>query len=346
MAKRLILSDLHFGDPLCSLRREFVTTGLRQFLQGLKDVDELILAGDILDVNIASLTQAIEGVKGPESWPKQIGFRAWLAFLFDGLEFNVNKIVFIPGNHDYIIWNILATDKAFVQPISQGQVPKNLPLMKGVFPHAFIRGVFPKELWERFIVVYPDYEFNLSGRKIFVTHGHYLDDQQTLFKNLQELIDEANGNEAKAVRKFFIGTAQYQAVANAVSYMKGMREFIYRVHKKLGKLLDKVDIIGKLRNQPINNSMVRAIELYLRYFSDTQPDVFIFGHTHEAGHIFDIIFDGKYRRSIEIWNTGCFIEKGNIAGSFILTEDDSGANGTITLFEVNLNGDVQNKMSK
>jgi len=35
MGKRLIFSDLHFGDPLCSLRREAVTTGLRQFLRGL-----------------------------------------------------------------------------------------------------------------------------------------------------------------------------------------------------------------------------------------------------------------------------------------------------------------------
>ncbi len=343
MAKRLIFSDLHFGDPLCSLRREFVTTGLRQFLQGLTHVDELILAGDILDANIASLTQAIEGVKGSRPWPKQIGFRAWLAFLFEGLKFNVNKIVYIPGNHDYIIWNILATDKAFVQPISQGQIPKNLPLMKGVFPDAFIRGVFPMELRERFVIVYPDYEFNLSGRKIFVTHGHYLDDQQTLFKNLQEIIDEANGNEAEAVRKFFIGTAQYQAVANAVSYMKGMRKFVDRVHKTLGKLLDKIDIIGKIRNQPINKRMVRAIEMYLRYFSNKQPDVFIFGHTHEAGHIFANVFDGKHGRSIEIWNDGCFIEKENVAGSFILTDEDSEANGTITLFEVNLKGDIQKK---
>jgi predicted phosphodiesterase len=286
MAKRLIFSDLHFGDPLCSLRRELVTTGLRQFLQKLKHVDEVILAGDILDVNIASLTQAIEGVTGLEPWPKQIGFRAWLAFLFDGLKFNVNRIVYIPGNHDYIIWNILATDKAFIQPISQGQIPQNLPLMKGVFSDAFIRGVFPKPLRERVVVVYPDYEFNLCGRNIFVTHGHYLDDQQTLFKNLQEMINEANGDEAKAVRKFFIGTAQYQAVANAVSYMKGMRKFVYRAHKTLAKLLDKVDVIGKIRNQPINKRMVRAIEIYLRYFSDTKPDVFIFGHTHMEYRLF------------------------------------------------------------
>lgn len=340
MAKRLIFSDLHFGDPLCSLRRKSVASGLRQFVQELEYVDELILAGDILDANIASLTQAIEGIKGTEPWPKQIGFRDWLAFLFEGLKFNVNKIVYIPGNHDYIIWNILATDKAFVQPISQGQIPQNLPLMEGVFSDAFIRGIFPKQVRERLVVVYPDYEFNLSDRSVLVTHGHYLDDQQTLFKNLKEMIYEANGNEAEAVRNFFIGTAQYQTLANVVSYMKGMRKFVYKAHKKIGKILDTIDIIGKIRNQPINNRMIKAIEMYLRYFSKKQPDVFIFGHTHDAGHIFDIISGELYRKSIEIWNTGCFIENEKFAGSFLLI-DEAYANDKITLFGEDLTGDIR-----
>jgi UDP-2,3-diacylglucosamine pyrophosphatase LpxH len=127
MAKRLIFSDLHFGDPLCSFRREAVTTGLRHFLRGLGQVNELILAGDILDANISSLTRAIEGVKGTGIWPKQMGFRAWLAFLFQGDEFKVEQIIYLPGNHDYKIWDILSTDRNFVQPISAGKKPTNSP---------------------------------------------------------------------------------------------------------------------------------------------------------------------------------------------------------------------------
>jgi hypothetical protein len=46
---------------------------------------------------------------------------------------------------------------------------------------------------------------------------------------------------------------------------------------------------------------------------------------------------------ILIWNTGCFIEKGNIAGSFILTEEDYD-NGTITLFEETLTGNIYKKV--
>jgi hypothetical protein len=61
MAKRLIFSDIHFGDPSCSLSNKSVAEGLRSFLWDLSEVQDLILAGDILDANISSLTRAIEG---------------------------------------------------------------------------------------------------------------------------------------------------------------------------------------------------------------------------------------------------------------------------------------------
>jgi predicted phosphodiesterase len=198
-------------------------------------------------------------------------------------------------------------------------------------------------------VVYPDYEFRSSRRKILVTHGHYLDHQQTLFKDLQELIKK-EGSEAKAVRKFFIATAQYQTVAHAVSYMKEMREFVDRIHKIAGSLLKKIDLIGRLRNQPINKRMVRAIEMYLAYFSKKQPDVFIFGHTHQAGRrsAYALLRKSQERllhRNIEIWNAGCFIEnrQENRAGSFILLDDTPGTQEAITLYEVDLTGGVHQK---
>lgn len=349
MARRLIFSDLHFGDPHCSLRRESVTTGLRQFLRDLGQVTELILAGDILDANISTLTRAIEGVKGSGVWPKLMGFRAWLNFLFEGTAFQVGKIIYLPGNHDYIIWNILSADRVFVQPISTGKVPAELPLMSGVFPEAFIRGTAPEKIRNSFIVKYPDHEFPLAQRKVLVTHGHYLDEQQTLFKNLDELVSEEGGDVAKAVRKFFIGTAQYQAVANAISYLKRSREFVYKTYTTLSRLLDKINIIGRLRNQPINKAMLRAIEMYLLYFSKKQPDVFIFGHTHKAGRTSTQVLEkrgGKrlLDKVVEVWNIGSFLENPgeNRAGSFILTDDDA-AKDKITLYEVTLSGTVQKK---
>ncbi len=282
MAKRLIFSDLHFGDTQCSFSKEAVTVGLRKFLRGLGHVEELILAGDILDANISSLMIAIEGKKGKKAWPRQIGFRKWLYFIFERSKFTVDRIVYVPGNHDYVVWNILSTNKAFVEPISRGQIPGDLPLMESTFAHPFIRGLSPKKFQDKFMAIYPDYEFNLGKRKALVTHGHYLDETQTLFRNLKKLVKQ-EGNERKPVKKFFKLTAQYQTAANAVSYVKESREFVEKAYKSISKLINTVNFIGKLRHKAIDLSMLKAIEMYLLYFRNRRPDVFIFGHTHEAG---------------------------------------------------------------
>jgi UDP-2,3-diacylglucosamine pyrophosphatase LpxH len=347
MAKRIIFSDLHFGDPSCSLSCQPVALGLRSFLWSLGTVEDLILAGDILDANISSLTRAIEGKKSPGTWPKQIGFRHWLAHLFEDNKFDAKRIVYIPGNHDYIIWNILSTNEVFVDPISQGKVPTNLPLSEGKFPQPFIRGVAPEEVRDRFSVVYPDYEFELAGRFVLVTHGHYLDEQQTLFRNLSALVRAEKGNKKEAVRKFFIGTAQYQAVANAVSYLKGTREFVEKAYKSISSIFDA---IGKLRNKPIDVNMLKAIEMYLCYFRNKEPDVFVFGHTHEAGHTSTkvLVSDTAKRlipKDIEVWNDGSFLYSGSkrLAGTFVVTDDEPVAGGPIRLFEVDSKGNVKKK---
>lgn len=345
MARTIIFSDLHFGDPDCSLSNPRVEAGVRSFLSDLGTVDELILAGDILDANISSLTRAIEGQRSSGGMGEQIGFRQWFAHLLEGNGFDTKSIVYIPGNHDYIIWNILSTNEAFVDPISQGKIPTNLPLTEGDFPQPFIRGIASERVRDRFCVVYPDFEFDLAGRSVLVTHGHYLDEQQTLFKNLDELIRLEKGNKKEAVRKFFIGTAQYQAVANAVSYLKSTRNFVEVAYKSISSIFD---VIGKLRDKPIDQNMLKAIEMYLYYFRDKQPDVFVFGHTHKAGRSnTKALRSGRAERlipkDIEVWNDGSFLHSRSReqAGTFILTEDNPATGGPIKIFEVNSKGAVK-----
>ncbi len=71
MPKRVIFSDLHFGDPKCALRREAVAKSLRDFLKKEGPFEDLVLAGDILDANISSLTTAIWGIRGKKLWPNR-----------------------------------------------------------------------------------------------------------------------------------------------------------------------------------------------------------------------------------------------------------------------------------
>jgi predicted phosphodiesterase len=346
MAKRVIFSDLHFGDPACSLSSQPVALGLRSFLWGLGDVRELILAGDIPDANISSLHTAIEGRNGSGPWPKQMGFRQWLSFLFENDKFGVESIICIPGNHDYIIWNILSTNKAFVDPISQGNTPTSLPLMEDKFVQPFIRGVAPLKVRDRFIVTYPDYEFDLSGRSVLVIHGHYLDEQQTLFRSLEKLI-QAEDDKKEAIRKLFIGTAQYEVVANAVSFMKNSRDLVDKAYKSLSWFFDA---IGGSRGTPIDATTLHAVEVYLFYLRNKQPDVYIFGHTHKAGHAnTKTLGPDKAKRllpeDVEVWNDGSFLgsPSNGQAGTFIVTDDNPTTGAPIRLLEVDSKGNVKNK---
>lgn len=347
MPKYVVMSDLHFGDPSCSLRMEQVCIGVRDFLEKLGKIDGLVLAGDILDANISSLSGTIYGSERHEvckDWPTQPGFKRWLDHLSEG-KLDVNKITYIPGNHDYKVWDLLSTQRAFIEPLSRGDKPEGLPLQEGVFPdekikdsEPFIRGVVPESMKKSFEVRYPDCEFDLGPKRVLVTHGHYLDEKQTLLKNLRKLIADSDGVKA-AVREFFKYTAQYQAVANAISFTKNWRNNIDWLHKNISGIFDAIDIVGKLRGSKIDQETLEAIEAYLHYFrGNKKPDVFIFGHTHEHGYSNTDKIDPENKiieKNIEVWNTGSFIKNGARAGSFIVA-DDTG----IKIYTVSIDGKV------
>lgn len=355
MAKRVIFSDLHFGDSACSLRFRRVAEGLRKYLHGHRSIEEIILAGDILDTNISSFTTAMFGVGGgmtPGSgsaikWPKQIGLQGWLTHLLADGDFKVNRIVYIPGNHDYKTWDLIATQANFMNPVAAGERPTkdSVPLMEGEFSHSFISGLAPKSNRRQFVVVYPDYLFHLGEKKVLVTHGHYLDKKQTMGKSIEDALKEKDGNKAAARRLFFQRTAQYQAVASAVSYVETTRNRVDSIHKMINRLYDMS--LGSLRNKPIDGKQLKAIEQYLFYYRQLSPDIFIFGHTHEAGHSSTASFrrtENKrlIKKIIDVWNTGCFLDGShkNWAGSFIFTDDKSPAGNQINLVFVKKDGNI------
>lgn len=355
MALRVIFSDLHFGDQNCSLRRQVVANSVRNFLRKIGRVDELILNGDILEANLAPLTKAIEGVKGKGPWPRQIGFRRWLSDIFEGDRFKADRIIYIPGNHDYIVWNILSTNRIFVDAIFQGKVPDKLPLTESEFLKPFVKGTAPAKYQNKFIVSYPDYTFSHGKKKILVTHGHYLDKSQTIYKDLKGYIKDAKGNSKKGVRDFFIATAQYQAIASSVSYRKSTRgkvEWFYKGPYKIVSFMKKwFNPIAALRNKPINEDTLKAIEMYLRHHVSGRlktPDVFIYGHTHKPGRSNTSKLEKRYRlikKDIDVWNDGGFFEnkKTEFAGSFIVTDNKAPIQDQIQLYYVDLKGNITRK---
>lgn len=145
-----------------------------------------------------------------------------------------------------------------------------------------------------------------------------------------------------------IGTAQYQMVANAVSYLRDSREFVDKVHKTLGGL---IDYVSKLHNKPVDSGLLAAIEMYLLYFSRKRPDIFVFGHTHRAAHTTTAAFRrGETRRRIakiiDVWNDGSFVEstREKLAGTFIVTDDTNKNGHSITLYELDLKGNIKERV--
>ena len=354
MGVKIVCSDMHFGDRDCSLYSEKISRSLWRFWAELGKIDELILAGDILDANLSTLTRAIEGKKSRAAWPRQIGLKGWLDQMLKTGNLAIDRIVYIPGNHDYVIFDYLAIEKAFLSPLSKGEdILKGLPIIRDVFENPFIRGVAPKSIRDRFIVYYPDYGFTMNSRNILITHGHYLDNKQTLFKSLKKRIAETGGNERKAMRDFFIATAQYQTIARAASYMRSTRELIEGFYKPLdrffGVMEKTIDYISKLRNCPIDGRMLLAIEMYVKYFREAQtsvPDIFIFGHTHEAGRAFtrDRRYQKTFRpvkKNITVYNTGSFLKKSEIVGSFLVIDDSQEHAKLTKIYDIDAKGRIK-----
>ncbi len=129
--------------------------------------------------------------------------------------------------------------------------------------------------------------------------------------------------------------------------LKGSREFVEKAYKSISSIFDA---IGKLRNKPIDANMLKAVEMYLYYFRNKQPDVFIFGHTHEAGHTnTKILGSDKAKRlipkDIEVWNDGSFLysRSKRLAGTFVATDDSPETGDPVNLFEVDSKGTVTRK---
>ncbi|OGP66107.1 MAG: hypothetical protein A2169_15895 [Deltaproteobacteria bacterium RBG_13_47_9] len=337
--KYLILSDLHFGVEETSLNRSLIIESLANYIAAKGPWKSVIFSGDALDLNLSTFTISIEGKA--EGGRMVIGFREFLKRLYNS-PITVGTWVYIPGNHDYVIWNLLSVKKACVDILAKGEAMRsmNQPLKECVWEKgsAFISGVFPMEIRDKVTVEYPDHAIKYSGGKIVITHGHYLDPKQTLFKQLDKLIKEM-GNVNRAVRKMFIETAQYQAIANSISYTPEMRKFVSYLFgpssiaktfrqiagKNIGNL-SRIFPFSPLRDESINTGQLRAIEFYLRYFRDyrSPPDYFIFGHTHEQSRASTSQIQRDKRlfpdKDIQVYNAGTFLPKRNKAATFVVVE--------------------------
>lgn len=322
--------------------------GLRAYLRALGSVDEFILAGDILDTNVSTFTDAMFGPRDAKTGKLLYGLQSWLRHLFKDGTFAAKRIVYLPGNHDYAVWDQLCTFWHYLPHVAAGRRPDpaTLPKCEGSFDDSYLCGLLPNGYVGGLRVKFPDHAFTVSGRRVLVTHGHYLDAKQTMGKNIRKMIESQayRADPDQARRRFFQYAAAYQTTAHAVSYTRWMRVTTDDIHKFVGGLADAV--VGALRDEPLSASQLTAVEEYLRYYRQLTPDVFVFGHTHEAGHCRTSDLGRKpekrlLRKVIDVWNTGCFLDRGERAvGSFVLADDRPPDGDPIQLVQLDRAGNV------
>lgn len=299
----LVLSDMHFGTPESSVNDDEVVEALADVI-ARDHWSEVIFSGDLLDLNLSTFTKAIEGSR--HEGKKLRGFREFMSTIASRASAGqgVDRWVYIPGNHDYAIWNILSTERACVEVLDRGQRMGSVgtPLRSGEWKDgtAFIAGVFPEDERTKVDVVYPDHLIGGVGG-ILVTHGHYLDWKQTWFNRLTEL-ENADESRSSAIKKIFIETAFYQALAASVSYTPQWRHLIDLLvgPSGLSEWIDGFLSRGTTRDQSIDEDLLDSIEFYVNDFRgyEVAPKNFIFGHTHVQG--------SAARRSMDIHNAGSF----------------------------------------
>jgi UDP-2,3-diacylglucosamine pyrophosphatase LpxH len=195
-----VVSDTHFGDDLCTLlrpgpdgRAAGTGPGYDALRRAVGSVDYLVLLGDIIDLSVASYEDAYRAARV-----------FFTALQRDGLA---REIVYVPGNHDFDIWNVVEHQVAVINQLKQGALPRSFKrAVPGVIdarerrPHLRLPDVPARPEWHPartdygglfldhitsaplvFDFAYPNlYLVTEDGESLLLTHGHYFEAYWTL----------------------------------------------------------------------------------------------------------------------------------------------------------------------
>ena len=206
----VVLTDLHLGSDDCILSKEaaerdertyeeqvahFLIDPVRDHLaqtgHGSRAVDYLVLDGDVLDFAIQSYEKAFSAG------------RRFFQALAKARPPLFREIVYIPGNHDHNVWEMVQHEVCVTRRIARGDLPRPYPhVQPGVltvsdsgadlelpgvsagsdrqgprYGDIFLRGLYgPSGPQIPINVAYPNLLIQATGqggRPIMVTHGHF-----------------------------------------------------------------------------------------------------------------------------------------------------------------------------
>jgi len=189
--KLAVLSDLHLGAQNCVLvrdraRLEALDLLCRAIAEGAGSdgsLDCLVILGDLFDLSLAPFDKAWEDART----------------FFAAVRPLATRVVYVPGNHDFSMWNYLEQDIAVTNRIRTQGSPKGFrysvpavldftagsagaPRLAGIdpTPGSGYDGGYFQELWPRgedreFLVAYPNLYLLEDSGTTLMTHGQYFD---------------------------------------------------------------------------------------------------------------------------------------------------------------------------
>ncbi len=205
--KLAITSDLHLGNLLCSL----VEWNGNEFKEGPKyrdfceaagtGNDYLVLLGDILDFSVAGYDNAYAAAK--------------VFFTLLQKDNIADQYIYIPGNHDYDIWNIVENEVNIILQMREEKIPRKFrTAIPGILddrtntstpgftlpgvgkrndgPYTY-GGLFLDHITDdpsHFIFAYPNLYLASNEGTTLITHGQYLDNYWSLLSKWAPIILE------------------------------------------------------------------------------------------------------------------------------------------------------------
>jgi len=311
----IVISDIHLGEEKSLFKNKTITEAFKENLEKEGAVEELVILGDLFDLSLSSFRNVYEHGKEFFSVIREIK--------------NIEKIVFVPGNHDHHIWTLIVEEEEITNKIRNGKdISEPIKRVDIEYESTFLNGLMPGR---KIYVTYPNLLREIGGRLYFLHHGHLLDRVFTpagiIIK--PESLQELEAFNASWIEGIWYHLGQAERLGEMVN--KGYKEFL-AAKKLIDGFLEKFNIHGRTvasRMRGIKTESLKSdVEEYLGSCIDWYkekscrlypPVSFIFGHTHRksSGENIEI-----KEEKINIYNTGAWHGDKELAAYIVIDEKD------------------------
>lgn len=274
--KIVVISDTHFGDKSQLLDDPHLVGRFMGVLEGLGQVDELILLGDVIDLWMSTLVPALRSAKLFVESLSRLG--------------NVRKFLYIPGNHDHQVF-MNAFRMELDLRIMQGNLGQPAFLPARSYGDSILSGIAHPKSRAHFPLVYPYVIRTVNGRDVVLTHGHHLDfyatrdgDPEKKFWLGRQIMkrkkNKATLHDIEMANIVFCGAMSVwpwvpELVGDGVRY--------YR----LFNFFDRLFRSDRMYESPLRDSLIKEsydeIDTLLPELEGIDPACFVYGHTHRPG---------------------------------------------------------------